>query len=476
MTTASFRDPSGRVFLFHDEVYRVINNIGFNDFQTARKSNVLKKFADNGNLVGVSSVETLEAAELPETLKNSFSGAQSEFSHVAKHETIPFQNFPFEWTPEMLYAAANLTLDMQQKLLAEGIGLKDATPYNILFRGATPVFVDWLSFEARDPYDPVWLPQAQFIRTFILPLLANKFFGLSLAQIFLASRDGIEPEAIYEMCGTLTKLRSPFLTMVTIPKMLAKSNSKNTSIYQNRKLDDAEKAQFILSQQLKYLRRLLKKVEPDAKRTSDWAEYLGPQQHFTDKYLKTKHDFVEAALKEFAPKTVLDVGCNTGYFSRIAAQTGASVLALDFDPIAVGRVWRMATEEKLNVLPLVQDISRPSPGVGWRNSECAPFLSRVKGKMDAVIMLAVIHHLLVTERIPLEEILNLIAETTNDLLVLEFVPPDDPMFKQIARGRDHLFEYLTESVFEEACKQHFEVVRSEKLADSNRRLYLLKKR
>jgi predicted RNA methylase len=277
------------------------------------------------------------------------------------------------------------------------------------------------------------------------------------------------------MCGPLTKLRSPFLTMVTLPKLLAKSQSSNGAIYQNRLLEDADKAQFILGQQLKYLRRLLKKVQPNPHRTSDWAEYLGPQQHFTDKYLRTKHDFVAAALKEFAPRTVLDVGCNTGYFSRIAAQSGAAVMAIDFDPTAVGRVWRMATEEKLNVLPLVQDISRPSPGVGWRNSECAPFLARVKGKMDAVIMLAVIHHLLVTERIPLDEILNLIAETTNDVLVLEFVPTDDPMFKQIARGRDHLFEYLTQSVFEEACRKHFQILRSEKLADSNRRLYLLKK-
>jgi hypothetical protein len=30
--------------------------------------------------------------------------------------------------------------------LREGFGLKDATPYNVLFRGAQPVFVDLLSF------------------------------------------------------------------------------------------------------------------------------------------------------------------------------------------------------------------------------------------------------------------------------------------------------------------------------------------
>ena len=48
----------------------------------------------------------------------------------------------------MLHAAGALTLELAQGALEEGFGLKDATPYNVLFRGSRPVFVDVLSFEA----------------------------------------------------------------------------------------------------------------------------------------------------------------------------------------------------------------------------------------------------------------------------------------------------------------------------------------
>ena len=475
MTTASFRDPSGRVFLYREQVFRAINEVGFSDFQTALESKILPRFINSGNLVNVSTFDASKTASLFDEIKETVAIEPEDFPYLAAHERIPFQNYPYEWTPEMLHAAASLTLDLQQKLLGEGLGLKDATPYNILFRGAKPVFVDWLSFERREPCDPVWLAQAQFIRTFILPLLVNKHFGIALDRIFLTNRDGLEPEAVYEMCGAVKKWRSPFLTMVTIPKLLGANKKQSDSIYQKHLSESPEKSCFILERQLKYLRKLLEKVRPDPKRTSDWAEYVGPNQHFTDKYLQTKHDFVENALREFPAQTVLDIGCNTGYFSRIAAQSEASVIALDIDPIAVGRVWQMAVAENLDILPLVLDISRPSPGTGWLNSECPSFINRIKSKPDTVVMLAVIHHLLVTERIPLDEILNLIAETSKNTLILEFVPPDDPMFRQIARGRDYLYEYLTQEFFENACTKYFKVVRREKLADSNRHLYLLKK-
>lgn len=445
------------------------------DFNTALESQTLQKFAASGNLVGVSALENSESEFLFDEIENLFGIKQTDFPFLARHETIPFQNFPYEWTPEMLYAAAILTLDLQEKLLDEGIGLKDATPYNILFRGHKPVFVDWLSFEKRDDRNPVWLAQAQFIRAFVLPLLVNKYFNLPMAQIFLSSRDGLEPETVYEMCGAARKLKSPFFSAVTLPTLLGARQKRGGALYQNRRLDNAEKAQFILGRQLNYLRRLLAKARPNPNKTSDWAKYVGPNQHFTDKYLQTKHDFVENALREFSPPRVLDIGCNTGYFSRVAALCGASVTAIDFDPTSVGKVWQMATAENLDILPLVVDISRPTPATGWRNGECPSFLNRVDGKMDVVIMLAVIHHLLVTERIPLEEIVNLIAETTKNIVILEFVPPDDSMFKEISRGRDYLFEYLTKEVFEAACSKRFQILRVEKLADSNRFLYLLKK-
>jgi hypothetical protein len=141
-----------------------------------------------------------------------------------------------------------------------------------------------------------------------------------------------------------------------------------------------------------------------------------------------------------------------------------------------GEVWKLAVAEGLDILPLVVDLARPSPAIGWRNRECAGFLERAQHSFDAVLMLAVIHHLLVTERIPLDEIIDIAAELTTDLLVIEFVAPGDSMFKRLLRGREHLFVELTSEVFESECRRRFEIVRSQRLPGTERTLYLMRRR
>jgi SAM-dependent methyltransferase len=200
---------------------------------------------------------------------------------------------------------------------------------------------------------------------------------------------------------------------------------------------------------------------------------MGTGQHFTDSYLAAKHNFVEEVLAEIRPDWVLDIGCNTGYFSKLAAAAGSRVVAVDLDETSVARLWKEAHTGDFDILPLVVNVTRPSPATGWLNSECSSFISRINKRMDLVIMLAVVHHMIVTERVPLEEILNLMAETTTNKLIIEYVPPSDPMFRQIARGRDELYSYFTQDYFESVCRRHFKIEKCLNLADSDRRLYLL---
>jgi SAM-dependent methyltransferase len=181
-------------------------------------------------------------------------------------------------------------------------------------------------------------------------------------------------------------------------------------------------------------------------------------------------------MQDFAPRQVLDVGCNTGHFSAIAARAGAGVVAIDYDPVVLGDVWRNARSEKLNILPLAVNLTRPTPGIGWRNQECGSFLERARGKFDAVLMLAVIHHMLVTERVPLSDIIHLAAELTTDILVIEFISPEDSMFQRLTRGREELHKDLTPALFEDFCKTHFDIVRTQHVEGSTRWLYLLRKR
>ena len=475
-TMPSFRDPAGRLFVIDGRIIRVVNSSGVQDLKAFLDSTTSRKFIEQGRLVRS---EILDAATAWSLFKKS--GIDDAFyrtdgSVVVEHEQVPFQNFPYEWSPEMLHSAGLLTLDLAESLLDEGLGLKDATPYNVLFRGHEPVFVDLLSFERRNPGDPTWLPQAQFERTFLLPLLVNKYFGMQMDLLLSSRRDGLEPEDVYRLCGSLRRLAPPFLSLVSIPTWLAKRNEDNQDIYKTRTLENVEKARFIVRSLFKRLRRILEGLEPKKDKSSTWSDYITSNNNYSETHFEAKTAFIEDAMAEFKPKRVLDIGCNTGHYTAIAARSSARVVAIDSDEVVIGETWRRACAQRLDILPLVVNLTRPSPAIGWRNVECPAFLDRARGRFDAVLMLAVIHHMLVNERVPLAEILDLANELTSDLLIIEFIAPDDSMFRRLTRGRDHLFTELTTEFFEQSCRQSFKLVRSQHLENTSRWLYLLRKK
>jgi SAM-dependent methyltransferase len=473
----SFRDPAGRLLSLDDRILRLVSDEGVTSLREFLNSNTAREFLERGLLVSTRFIDIDSASRLVAQIGLPQDDSFLRAATLVEHERIPFQNFPYEWPPEMLYRAATLTLDLAESLMAEGLGLKDATPYNILFRGTRPVFVDVLSFEKRYSADPVWLALAQFERTFLLPLLVNKYFGISLEQLLTTRHDGLWPAEVYEVCGFFHRLRPLILRRVSIPTWLKRRwNQDDFALYEKKALDNPQKAQFIVSCQLARLRKSLTKLKPRGNPKSTWSDYLDSNNNYSQEHFRTKQNFVERTLQEFRPRRVLDVGCNTGHFSLISARSGASVVSIDNDPVVVGKTWVMAQSEALDILPLVVNLTRPTPAVGWRNQECASFLSRACGQFDAVLMLAVIHHMLVTDRIPLSEIIDLAAELTTDLLIIEFVSPADSMFRRLTHGRDSLFQYLTREHFEESCGKRFETIQSQHLEGTCRWLYLLKKK
>jgi len=475
--TASFRDPAGSLFRYQDRILRVVNSVGAADLEAFLAAPSGQKLMASG---GVARTRQLDSAECQELLadpavRELYEARSGQM--ILDHERIDFPSFPYEWTAEMLHAAGLLTLDLAQTLLADNLGLKDGTPYNVLFRGPEPVFIDVLSFERRQPGDPTWLPYAQFVRTFLLPLLANQAYGLGLDQILTTRRDGLEPEEVYRWSKPLQRLKPPFFSLVAMPTWLGgKHKRDDTSIYEKKLLSDPEKARFILDTMLNGLRRTLHRLKPAEGQSSVWSDYMTVNNNYTADHFQAKQRFVGEALAEFPSRSVLDVGCNTGHFSAIAARSGAKVVAVDYDPVVLGSVWRQARAEKLDILPLAVNLTRPSPGTGWRNQECSSFLDRARGKFDAVLMLAVIHHMLVTERVPLADIIDLAAELTTKLLIIEYVAPEDSMFRRLTRGREELHQDLTAELFESLCGRYFDIVRVQHVEGATRRLYVLRKR
>jgi len=181
---------------------------------------------------------------------------------------------------------------------------------------------------------------------------------------------------------------------------------------------------------------------------------------YTPGEMTGKERVVIEILEHSRPREVLDIGCNTGHFSVIAARHAMHVTAIDRDPEAAGALWRTAHAGAMNILPLVIDFARPPGACGWANSECAPFLERARGRFDCILMLALIHHLLVSERAPLGGIFDLAAELTRHDAIVEYVDSEDAQFQSIARGRDALHRDLTRDSFELAAQRRFAIAGS----------------
>ena len=453
-----------------------MNREGCETFQAAWESATVGEFMKRGRIVRSRIVEADEAQELQALATTRGLDFDHDVDVVLEHEHVVVPSYPYEWPPEMLHEAGVLTLDLSEALLGEGLGLKDATPYNVLYRGPEPVFIDFLSIERRNPHDATWLPYAQFVRTFLLPLLANRKFGISLNQIFSVHRDGLEPDELYRLCGPLQRFGRPYLTLVTIPHLLSGSDDAGDKrSARTKETKDPERARYVLGRLFRHLRKQLDRAKPISRSPSVWSDYTSSGVH-SEEYVKQKLETVKKMLAKLQPDSVLDVGCNTGDYTVVAAQQGARVVAVDADPAVVGSVWTRAREEGLDVQPLVADVSRPSPWLGWRNSECVSLLDRLSGSVDLVLMLAVIHHLLVSERIPLDEILKLASDLTKRWAIVEYVSPEDPMFRHLARGRDALHASLDQTLFEEVCKRRFTILDSQLQPGGHRCVYALEKK
>jgi hypothetical protein len=452
----TFRDPAGILRIQGDRVLRTVRAEYVPATLQFLDSALAQRWVADGRMIPTRVLET-----------------QPDGSLYLEHDRVFFPTYPWEWLPDEWIAAALLTLDLSLELLSEGLILKDATPLNILFDGPRPVLVDVLSMEARDAESPLWLAYGQFVRTFLLPLLAHKYLGWPLAAS-LEKRDGYEPGDLYPYVPVFCRWRNPFRSLVTIPAMLEKRAQGRAQGAQARIRQRPEIAAAVLGRQFRKLRKLVLSLRPSEKATR-WSSYPTAAEHYSGDDHTQKQAFVRRALAAIQPRHVLDLGANTGVYSRIAVSCGASVVAWDTDIGAATANFRQAQEERLPILPMVADPSRPTPATGWRNSESLSLLDRAYGRFDCVMMLGLIHHLLLADQIPLPAIAGLVRDLTCRHAIVEWVPATDPRFVDLCRGREALYGHLDEAAFLAAFEPLFSVSESEALANG-RKLFLLQVR
>lgn len=453
MAVETFRDPAGFLKIEGDVVKRRVKPEKAQAALRFLRSPLAQEWVAQGRLIP--------------TVERGTDGGEL----LMEHPRVFFPSYPWEWAPSAWVAAAELTLDFAEALLGEGLMLKDATPLNVLFDGAQPVFVDVLSMDARDLESPLWLAYAQFVRTFLLPLAAYRYLGWPLAAS-LQRRDGYEPGDLYPHLGWKERWSAPLRSLVALPYLFEKRSKPGTGAATLRQRPEVAAA--VLRRSFRRLRGQLTRLAPKGHDTR-WSEYPESADHYTDEDHRQKQAFVRKALEKAQPLHVLDLGANTGVYSRIAVEAGASVVAWDTDVGATERNWKQAAEQKLPIQALIVDPARPSPAMGWRNREWLSLLDRAQGRFDGVMMLGLIHHLLVTDQIPLGEVAALLRDLTTRWAIVEWVPASDPRFAELVRGRDELYAHLNEAAFVAAAEKHFSITMQERLKNG-RVLFLLEAR
>ena len=468
----TFRDPAGWVEVHPADVFRFVQPEAQPDLLEFLQSPLAAQLVRSGKLVRT---DVLSQAMVRE---RGLADPLNEGLLVLRHPRIAFLSYPWEWCPAQWFAAARLTLDLNRDLLSEGWILKDATPLNVLFQGSQPIFVDVASVARVDLTKPIWYAYSQFIRTFLLPMLAHSSLGWPLRATSLR-RDGYEPEEIFDALPTSERVRQPALSAVTLPSLLGKARKKQASEAANKPgalptTRDPELVLHILQQTTAKLLKQMRRAVPRP-RASTWTAYAGAATHYSEADHVAKRAFVAHALKIAGPRYALDVGANAGVYSELAVEAGATqVVAIDTDLQTLDRLYGRLQGAAKPILPLVIDLANPTPGAGWLNKESASFLKRATGHFDTVIMLAVLHHLLLHDHIPMQAIAEFASALTTRTLIVEWVPPGDSMFRELVRGREAIFASVTEAAF----RHHFEVgfrTVAEKTLDNGRILFHLEK-
>jgi SAM-dependent methyltransferase len=389
-----------------------------------------------------------------------------------QHDELAFPCYPHEITALQLYDAGQLTLRIAIDAAQHGWMLKDASAWNVLFSRGRAVFVDLLSFDRQEPTG-AWIAYGQFVRNFLLPLLLYRRLGITPTEVFLTNRDGITPERANALLPGVRLLSPIALELVVLPKMLARSGSRLIATQSKGKVRrfDAEIGKSIFLRTLHRLQRLMERLEPDPSRLrSIWAGYEQERDHYSESDLHAKREFVRQNLGE--GRTVLDLGCNAGEFSLLAAEANMSVVATDSDHAALERLYARVRGRNAQIMPVMLNIGRPTPAIGWENREVASFLERARGEFDCVLVLGLMHHLLVSERATLPMLVDLLDRLDPKRVILEWVDPKDQKFRQLAGLNAALYANLDAAQMENCFKQKYRLVLKSPLPNAARVMYL----
>ncbi len=452
MAAVSFRDPAGFVYVDRGDLRRQVNQVHREHYDRLMGSGLYHELVAEGLLIPHEEVED--------------EGRQPSLAYkVLRPETVGWISYPYEWSFSQLRDAALVTLEIQRRAIGRGMTLKDGSAYNIQFHRGRPVFIDTLSFEIRREGEP-WLGYRQFCEHFLAPLALMAKVDHRLNQLSRTNIDGIPLDLAARLLPARTWLNPGLAIHLRLHARLQRSYESASATRGTMRI--GERGLLGLVDSLSATIRRLR-WRPGRR---GWASYESDLPYTAAGY-ELKARIVRDLIDRVRPSTAWDLGANTGFFSRIVAESGASTVAFDVDPACVERAYLDAKARgESRILPLVLDLFNPSPATGWMNRERAPIFDR--GAPDLVMALALIHHLAFTGNQPME---NLAAffQGLAPWLLIEFVPEDDPQVSRLAAHRGGIHHEYSREAFERCFGKLFQMIAIEPLTEQGRTLYLLRR-
>ncbi|MEH1016774.1 methyltransferase [Micromonospora sp. CPCC 206060] len=459
----SFRDPANRVFHAGDDVLRGLREQAAQDWRALAATDFFPSLLAAGKVCGTEQVA-------PDLVPADDGGP---WAAVLRHERIPFVSHPAEWSFAMLRDAALLHLEILTEAVPAGFTTKDGSAWNLQFRGAEPVFIDVGSFEPAREGEP-WAGYRQFCQTLLYPLLLQAHLGVDFQPWLRARVDGIEPHQMRRLFRGVRRWRSGVLTHVHLHDSLANRHATTTGREVRGQLRHAGFSREVVLATIRSLTRLVRRLDWQPPATG-WSDYQSTCGYSTADRIG-KERFVDAAVADAGRSAlVLDLGANDGTYSRIAARHAGYVVAVEHDAAVVDRLYRrLRGEGERRILPLVMDLADPTPGVGWRSTERAGFVTR--SRADVVLALALVHHLAIARNVPLALVVDWLVDLlagAGARLVVEFVHPEDPMAQRLIDNKPAgLHAEYRRDVFERLLGRRCVIQQRRELPCGTRTLYL----
>lgn len=451
----SFRDPSGFIFMHEGEIHRQINPVYQPDYEHLMQSGLYTALVDAGLLVSHDEVD------------NGLAPGPNAY-RVIRPERVPFISYPYEWCFSQLQDAALVTLAVQKLAFEHGMTLKDSSAYNVQFVNGRPVLIDTLSFERYREGEP-WVAYRQYCQHFLAPLALMSHTDVRLNQLLRIYMDGVPLDLAARLLPMRSKLQFGLLTHVHLHARAQQRFAGREVRRSGRRRRMSTMAFRGLVDSLEGATRRLK-WKPSG---TEWADYYD-ETNYSNEGMQDKHDTVRRFVESVRPRTAWDLGANTGVFSRIVAAAGARTVAFDIDPACVERNYLETRRQgDARLLPLLLDLTNPSPRVGWANAERMSVPDR--GPVDLVLALALVHHLAIANNVPLPDVAHFFSSLA-DALVIEFVDKSDSQVQRLLASREDVFPNYTRDGFEASFREYFEIESALEPRGAQRVLYLMRRR